>query len=181
MSEETAPMTSAYRLPNAESRLKCDRNQPCNNCVKRGNPGNCTYIQSTARERREHGSATNYTMQNRIRQLESLVVSLMEKSNSGGSNAASSINGQQVHQQLPRDDSNLHNGDSSGESIDRDQDAKPDQVIGSFGHININETETSYVGGSHWAAVLDNVRLLRRSPKSFNFCQILLTMIGIID
>lgn len=147
----------ATQTPNPFHRLKCDRTQPCNNCIKRGHPGNCTFAHSGARERREHGSATNVTMQNRIRQLESLVVSLMEKSNSSASNPAESVNGQPSRPQLQRDDGNLQYSHSSGESMDRDEDAEPDQVIGSFGHININATETSYVGGSHWAAILDNV------------------------
>lgn len=100
------------------------------------------------------GNVGRKDVQSQISHLEQLVVSLMKKS--GGIDA----------QNRP--------GSSRGHSIDDPR--APDFTLStredwteinglvntteSFGMINIDDDQPNYVGSSHWAAILDNVRLV---------------------
>lgn len=77
--------------PCRSRKLKCDRESPCSNCVKREGSGtsNCSYakLNSRSRKNQSQGAATSPDdMQNRIDRLEGLVLALMS-----GGNAADAI------------------------------------------------------------------------------------------
>ena len=74
-------------------KLKCNRQAPCDNCIKRGDGPSCTYAAPAAKRKGTNSSTPSSNaapddMQNRIDRLEGLVLSLMTNGNSSGSAAA---------------------------------------------------------------------------------------------
>lgn len=59
------------------SKLKCDRTQPCGQCVKRGRPGACQYAAKPEKQKPAKSMAT------RLKRLEGMVRSMMEEGGDG--------------------------------------------------------------------------------------------------
>jgi hypothetical protein len=51
------------------------------------------------------------------------------------------------------------NNGSSARYLPQDSVAGVSQLSQSFGRISLENTETTYVEGSHWTAILDNVKI----------------------
>src|ERR1700753_4058894 len=81
--------------PCRHRKLKCNRQQPCDNCIKRGDVGTCTYAAPAARKKSSISSPSATgpdEMQNRIDRLENLVLSLMTNGpQSAGPQAAAAV------------------------------------------------------------------------------------------
>jgi hypothetical protein len=119
-------------------RLKCDRGQPCSTCAQRGLSSTCAYVQS-ASNRTQSRLTNNASAQERIGQLEDLVIQLMAKSRAEDvSNTTRSL--------IEPEGASLP-GDSS-------------QLSENFGRISVGTSGTSYVEGSHWTAIMDGVGFL---------------------
>lgn len=93
-------------------------------------------------------------MQDRIGQLEKLVVELMSKTTTQAANP----------QPTPTEcgmnaltDQALH---SALDDLDVLEDPTELQLLDNFGSINLKNTSTSYVEEDHWSAILDGVSLL---------------------
>jgi hypothetical protein len=138
------------------SKLKCDRKEPCSQCVKKGRALLCSFPSPAARRK------PAVSMQNRLRHLESLVKDVMTGQstppgdmNYRSSSASSNVAG--GHVDAARSDAsplgNPANGEISGH-------------LPSSGQVLIEANESTYVGATHWAAILENVRL--RSPRESN-------------
>ncbi|PGG99732.1 hypothetical protein GX51_06185 [Blastomyces parvus] len=64
-----------------DSRLKCDRNLPCENCATRGRGDTCVYANPPpqGQTRTPHRPVNRATMQGRVRHLEKMVLSLVRE------------------------------------------------------------------------------------------------------
>jgi len=166
-SEEAPPPPPASRVPLNRRRdkpqlscnlcrrrkLKCDRGQPCSTCAHRGLSLSCTFSDNLhvsqpaqrAKQAPVQQTPNATTMQNRIGQLEKLVVELMENmqqretesTDSTASVVASSVSSDFSH-------------------VDYTQD--PFQLDDRFGRISLGNPGTKYVEDNHWSSILDGVR-----------------------
>jgi hypothetical protein len=130
-------------------KLKCDRNQPCDQCVKRSQT--CHFNTPVAArvskpQQDNHGS----TIQSRIRHLEGLVLSLMNNENSSNSYSNDSDTSCPA---LSRQLSPTSDESPSASSSSQD----PEQALKSFGFMNVNGHQTKYVGNEHWQAILYDI------------------------
>ena len=141
--------------PCRQSKLKCNREQPtCDQCLKRSRSTHCIYATlNLTRRPRPH-------VRGRIQHLERLVVELM----SAKDHDKASPNGQDS--QSSRDGPGLPSSSSSSWGIDgsrnADLETSPNHSLDTSdtslsGQLRVSQTETSYVGGSHWAAILNDV------------------------
>ncbi|KAK9366239.1 fungal-specific transcription factor domain-containing protein [Lipomyces kononenkoae] len=129
-------------------KLKCDRQQPCEACVRRGLSLSCTYVPFQSKAPDGHDQSESLpvrtaAIQDRIGQLETLVTSLMN--NLGESNHMPRVSAMEPDRNLTKDVSPL---------------------VDSFGHISLDSTETVYVDDNHWRAILDGIAELKESFES---------------
>ncbi|PMD40601.1 hypothetical protein L207DRAFT_528925 [Hyaloscypha variabilis F] len=140
-------------------KLKCDRQLPCENCVKRNAASTCTYVHGQ-RERSSQVSKSNSApkdVQSQVRHLEELVISLMDKT---AKNAALAAKTQPPITPDELSVSTSSNATSPSQSSDP-VIANTADTEEFFGRISIEDNQLSYVGQSHWAAILDNISLLK--------------------
>jgi hypothetical protein len=136
------------------AKLKCDRNQPCLQCVKRGRDSQCTFPAPAAKRK------PAASMQNRLKHLQSLLKDVMAgqvpagqpapPSDGSGDKVASNI-GPELSGEATSSHNDLAQTISSG--------AK-EEPPSSSGQVLLGTNQTTYVGATHWAAILDDVRTL---------------------
>ncbi|KAI9882927.1 MAG: hypothetical protein M1823_005329 [Watsoniomyces obsoletus] len=152
--------------PCRHRKLKCNRSNPCENCIKRGDASSCSYAAPTSRRRNQSspGSSNSDEMQNRIDRLEGLVLSLMTNGpqsagptaanaaladgGGGGGGGPGLMDGPSAGAQ---DDDGMARDDSAGEESD------VDRVTNSLGIMKVEANKSMYLGGSHWASVLSEI------------------------
>ncbi|KAF2741355.1 hypothetical protein EJ04DRAFT_2556 [Polyplosphaeria fusca] len=124
--------------PCRQGKLKCNREHPiCDQCSKRSRHDACHYVPPPARNKQAQN------MRGRIRNLESLVVNLInQKSQESGTPVKDIVTG-------------APNGDTR-------PDKDPDEAdVESFGQLRIShageQTQTSYVGAGHWSSLLKEI------------------------
>lgn len=142
----------------SRDRLKCDRGQPCETCDRRGLSLSCTYVYSNASERLDRHQlrpAASAGIQDRIDQLERLVISLMSALNAAKSTDPISTDpiSTETHG-LQKLSSSVAEHEVDGNMLPQD----PSLLSDSFGRISLENAETSYVESAHWTAILDGVR-----------------------
>lgn len=115
------------------AKLKCDREKPCSQCAKRGRSSQCTFPPPAARKR------PAISMQNRLKHLESLVKGAMTGQPPPGEPVSSGS--------IP----NLAPGLQTHSEESPVSDASGRVVQG------LETNEATYVGATHWAAILDDV------------------------
>ncbi|KIV84956.1 hypothetical protein PV11_00701 [Exophiala sideris] len=156
--------------PCRHRKLKCNRQQPCDNCTKRGDSASCAYAAPAAKKKgSQNHSSSNSTpddMQNRIDRLEGLVLSLM-------TNGAQAVGPAAAQQVLSTGTSTVGSG-SLGPNLDNELDetnmmdddddnqeaeSETDGVTKSFGILKVDaeRQKTFYVGEAHWAALLSEI------------------------
>ncbi|KAI1200524.1 hypothetical protein F5X97DRAFT_292929 [Nemania serpens] len=111
-------------------KMRCDRHHPCSTCERRGLASSCTYVTGGG------VSASSAGVQDRLRHLETLVVSYMNQNE--GARLTSSM------QPLP----NIQELDAS---------LAPSDV----GGLKSSSTETKYHDQTHWDSVLDAITELK--------------------
>ncbi|KAG9239362.1 hypothetical protein BJ875DRAFT_188438 [Amylocarpus encephaloides] len=138
-------------------KLKCDRNQPCRSCSGRGLASSCTYpthnIVGGVDKRRASRNTGNGNIQNKINQLEGLVISLMSSLNaSKGADSKSS----DIETAVPpkRVNESIH---ASG-NLEKLEEGK---LSDTFGRITLEKARTTYVDSNHWTSVLDGISELK--------------------
>lgn len=160
--------------PCRQGKLKCNRQHPaCDQCIKRTRETSCIYVPPPVKNK----PAQN--VKGRIRQLENLVVDLMtqsqqrqaatrtvgdgEKRLSTG-DAGSSVGPptQLFSQPTPPSDN-----DTSPQFSDQSQQAPGstddiESATAPLGRMNISKDGISYVGESHWGAILNSISNLKR-------------------
>jgi len=142
-------------------RVRCDRNQPCQNCTRRGQAASCTFVDTPARKRAPQSSSSETrSMRQRVTQLEGMLRSFIEPSGSLAS---------------PRnylETSSSQSTDDAGRKPPSDLDMKSgntglDESSPSPGKLTLDNSQTSYVSTAHWAAVLNEVSIMP-VPRQFN-------------
>ncbi|KAJ5200876.1 transcriptional regulator family: Fungal Specific TF [Penicillium cf. viridicatum] len=139
-------------------KLRCDRKEPCSTCTARGLALSCAYPnnQAPAQRRRAPGPHETHrgrpqaTVQDRLGQLEQIVVSLMQKSTSGGQDRPDQYLGASIPQDRPEE------GSPEGATNSEDSPAQSDG-----GNVWFSSSDAQYVGGTHWAAILDGIADLK--------------------
>lgn len=138
-------------------KLKCDRKEPCSQCTKKGKAALCTFPTPVRRK-------PPASMQNRLRHLESLVKGVMT--------------GQSPSAEYPMDDMSIRTkgvdvfstATANGEPREHLQaHGNGDAPAPVSGQILLRPNESTYVGATHWAAILEDVSLLpkiRRTPAN---------------
>ncbi|KAI5306442.1 GTPase of the mitochondrial inner membrane that associates with the large ribosomal subunit [Ascosphaera pollenicola] len=172
------------RIPVSCGSLKCNRANPCENCVKRGDAESCTYAEQRASSHRnkrpirassstssDAATAEPRDMQNRIDRLENLVLSLM---NNGHPAAGAPSAQHPVHPSLQHVDAIASNGyrddtshvdSNDAMSTANDEDAyesDTEQVTKSLGVMKVaSENNAYYFSDSHWLSVLGDLAEVR--------------------
>lgn len=134
------------------ARLRCDRQQPCGACSRRGLSNSCKNgtASSTPDAQRSVAPRQSTSLQSRISELESLVVTLMKG------------------QSLPSPPAPKSPRPSSPSFVDAlpeirrpkiSQDEAPSPA--DPGTLKLRESGTSYVQSVHWEAILTKIRGLR--------------------
>ncbi|KAF2105122.1 hypothetical protein NA57DRAFT_9239, partial [Rhizodiscina lignyota] len=136
-------------------KLKCNRAHPaCDQCIKRNKESSCQYIAAPPRKK------PNQSMKERIKHLENLVVELYNSNNSESPESDPSANGSKS---TPSQNESPANGLNSAQrpSAQQSWTVESDENNNAFGRMKISKTESKYVGGSHWEAILDNIAEVR--------------------
>lgn len=120
-------------------KLKCDRQQPCEACVKRGDEDTCHYRTSTVKGTpwASVQGDDRHAAQDRLQRLEELVMQMMSK----GENAGSALS-----------------GPGSSATMTIPEEPRP---TANEGHLLVEGNQSNYVGSTHWSAILDNIHELR--------------------
>ncbi|KAK4550762.1 hypothetical protein LTR36_000341 [Oleoguttula mirabilis] len=163
-------------------KLKCNREKPaCDQCTKRGRESACLFLPPPAK----HKPAQN--VKGRIRQLENLVVDLMNQnrappvqpgnegrrsSHTTPATASTGEDGQQqssvgpYSQPTPPSDSDTVAQFSAHSQQSGDWSTPPrddiDAATAPFGQLKISKNEIRYVGESHWDAILNSISDLKQ-------------------
>jgi hypothetical protein len=168
----SAPLPSLGHLPAKRNRtqlscthcrqakLKCDRKLPCSPCVKKGRSGQCSFPPPATRKKPAE------SMQSRLRHLENLVKDVMNAQvpiHNDSSFDGALVNSMQndsvvdFKSDMGVQDPILNQNVISNVELPV---AKTNaSTSGSSGQLIQNAKETTYVGATHWAAILDDVSL----------------------
>ena len=140
------------------SRSKCDRQLPCSLCLKRGLASTCKYPGSRAvkepGDSRPAAQSARGGLQQGLDTLEDQIVTLMEESNTGP-NATPWL--AKTNREF--------NTTVGAPSIGADGRRKHSQSKAQTGNLSMSPTASVYVGGAHWAAILDSISELKEQVQ----------------
>lgn len=168
--------------PCRQGKLKCNRQHDpaCDQCIKRNRESACIFVPPPMKNK----PAQN--VKGRIRQLEDLVVDLMnqnqskntqshasrpagveKRSNSSGENGVGDrTNGTQPgpfsQPTPPSDDDPSPQFTEQNRRFSTDSPDDVDSATAPFGQMRISKNEISYVGESHWNTILNSISDLKR-------------------
>ncbi|OQO02138.1 hypothetical protein B0A48_11690 [Cryoendolithus antarcticus] len=154
--------------PCRTGKLKCNRQHPhCDQCIKRSRETQCIFIPPPPRNK------PTQNVKGRIRQLETLVVDLMNQQKStgpsaegtstgrGSSGGGRSGSGAAVNDQ-PTPPSDLEESPQGSEESQKADNLPELGVERPFGQMKVSKDEISYHGASHWQTILNSISDLRR-------------------
>ncbi|KAJ9481552.1 hypothetical protein VN97_g11920 [Penicillium thymicola] len=147
--------------PCRHRKLKCNRTNPCENCVKRGDAASCNYAQPNSRKKNSTQQVSNTPddMQNRIDRLEGLVLSLMTNgSQSAGPAAAMAALSGESSTGSTRFS---HDIDAEEDGMEGAEESDTDQVTKSFGVMKMDNNKSYYISDAHWVSVLNDISEVR--------------------
>ncbi|KAF4625975.1 hypothetical protein G7Y89_g12188 [Cudoniella acicularis] len=124
-------------------KLKCDRGQPCSQCVRRGRALQCAFPLPTRKP--------VISLKNRLKHLESLVKDAMTAQNPAAKGGALSNS-----LDAPNGSGFASNGSVHSPSSLRGQDQANGQQTPASGQVLLSKGQT-YVGATHWAAILEDI------------------------
>ncbi len=133
-------------------RLKCDRAQPCETCSNRGLSNSCSYQSPIFDGKIELSQLPRIppaSVQDRINQLEKSVVSLarmLNVTNQAGQAGIDSASDEVI--------AKVSHNQAGSRGLEANYQT---QLSDTFGRISLENAETSYVGSTHWTAILDSV------------------------
>jgi Fungal Zn(2)-Cys(6) binuclear cluster domain len=158
-------------------KLRCNRQSPCDQCVKRSKAPTCQYLPPPMKKKKSRNT------RDRIAHLEGLVVQLMHQNNrSEGSVstaeprisprdylALAQQNEERGHlnrrsestSQSPATSMSTSDASSNGTapSAPQKKDGSVEVNTRAVGQLKISNGETCYIGSAHWEAILENVGL----------------------
>jgi hypothetical protein len=134
-----------------QAKLKCDRQKPhCLQCEKKGRASLCSFPSPAARKK------PTVSMQNRLKHLESLVKDVMGTGQSPM---------QQIENHAQHSNGNLLSNAAPVRGANGFNDLTEDTTAtASSGQVLLGASESTYVGATHWAAILEDVRFFN-PPK----------------
>ncbi|CAD0109657.1 unnamed protein product [Aureobasidium uvarum] len=121
-----------------DRKLKCDRQRPCSSCIKRGESSTCEYTSVAVKQKPKPRSVNSDAAASRLQRLEDMVNGLMHTapmSNFVVTPPSSSIS--------PQIDTPAYSEVSAG------------------GHLSQQGTQVNYIGGTHWASILESIHEIR--------------------
>ena len=130
-------------------RLKCDREHPCETCRRRGE--SCTYVTFNNLSRPSRSRGPDLTTASNVQED---IIELEQQPTLDNTRSTSpQVQGSKQFE-LPRIPDHEPNSPGLG---------NPPPFPTRFGRMNLSDTETTYVGSSHWTAILQEVNLLQIS------------------
>ncbi|MCJ1312188.1 hypothetical protein MMC25_005862 [Agyrium rufum] len=130
-----------------QGKLKCNKQHPvCDQCIKRSRESSCVYLAPVTRPK------ASENVKGRIKNLERLVIDLMNNGESAIANA-------------PRPNARRGGSDTSSTRAETDQlrrQSSPDlnqerDTEEELGRLTISGSDITYTGSSHWAAILSEI------------------------
>ncbi|KAI1145004.1 fungal-specific transcription factor domain-containing protein [Nemania diffusa] len=138
-------------------KLKCNREQPCSSCTQRGLGLSCTYSAnaelSPGVERIQASKPGRF--QDRIQQLEDLVIELMHKTSSGipvSESQKSAVDASPLSGVLK---------DFQATSFGNEDIPDDSSTVSETGAVESSDSGAGYVNSGHWAAILDGILELK--------------------
>jgi len=126
-----------------QGKLKCDRQQPCSQCIRRGRESQCVFPVPTRKP--------VASLRNRLNHLESLVKDAMTAQNQGAPGALSDS------LDTARERRSASNGSINRPLNLNSHDQANAQLTTVSGQVLVSKGQT-YVGATHWAAILEDVK-----------------------
>ncbi|KAK0720079.1 fungal-specific transcription factor domain-containing protein [Lasiosphaeris hirsuta] len=144
--------------PCRTSKLKCDRQQPCGQCLKKGRTDGCLYAPKP-----EKPAPAPRSMTARLKRLESMVRDMMD---GGGTDADGVLTLMRQRQRLLDQQKRQQNGLAQGSgtsSVEEGQDEECDSQEAVHAQVILGKgtTTTTYVGATHFMAMLDDIEDLK--------------------
>ncbi|RFU35212.1 hypothetical protein B7463_g1097, partial [Scytalidium lignicola] len=139
--------------------LKCDRNQPCGQCMRRDKASSCYFPPPAPRKK------PPMSMQKRLVHLESLVKNVM--TGHAPVESLSAETNQSTASRSPDPPSPPSIEDTVKNNAHQDQHlATPESVQSeppklTSGQVLLGTKETTYVGATHWAAILEDIEEMK--------------------
>ena len=124
--------------------------------MDRGLSLSCTYVVGNARGLAVTPQQTSTNVQDRVKQLEEVVVSLMVKLNA--SNQVRVAEDQAKENEAVTQALSRLQGEQGDTTL---SDSYQPSLSDTFGRISLENRETSYVGSAHWTAILDSIAELK--------------------
>ncbi|KAK0107235.1 hypothetical protein ONS95_003937 [Cadophora gregata] len=136
------------------SKLKCNREQPCQNCTVRDKAAACVYRGEAATQHGKRKGKTGQAedMQARINRLETLVTTLVDQNQQLGGNSSSGGSGNLPLERITP---------SSSEASDNDNDKTTQEIQHGVGIMQVDEKQSIYKGSTHWYDVLEELNELK--------------------
>lgn len=136
-------------IPCRNGKLKCDRRREpaCDQCMKRNREGACTWAPPPNKQKKTQ------SVKGRVRQLEEMVVDLMNQQRGTSQNEGKDESEKRRAGEPTPPSSDENESPSRRDDIDC---TKP------FGQMRVSKNEISYVGETHWKAILSGIDSLRR-------------------
>lgn len=119
------------------SKLKCDRQKPCEACVRRGYRDQCFYEAAKVVPRNKRRTAASHDAQERLKNLEALVRQMAQPKESAKAISVSNM--------------------ASGQPGLHDQESHTSNES----HTVVQGNASTYMGSTHWSAILDNIQELK--------------------
>ncbi|KAI4727421.1 hypothetical protein E4T49_04777 [Aureobasidium sp. EXF-10728] len=121
-----------------DRKLKCDRQQPCSSCTKRGEPSTCQYTSPAVKQNPKPRSVNSDAAASRLQKLEDMVNTLMH---------TAPMNTFVV---------------TPPTSSTSPQTSTPAfSEVSAGGHLSQQGTQVNYIGGTHWASILESIHEIR--------------------
>ncbi|EXL42891.1 hypothetical protein FOCG_14459 [Fusarium oxysporum f. sp. radicis-lycopersici 26381] len=129
-------------------KLKCNRSLPCDSCIKRNKQTLCHYASNA--DRHDKRGEKNESVADRLKNLESLIATVAQKSQKKDSLSALSLNENSLQKEY---------------QTPSPRNAQPSQnfISEAFAHSddNIASGLVGQVDSSHWSSILENIRAIR--------------------
>ncbi|KAH0371689.1 hypothetical protein KCU65_g1799, partial [Aureobasidium melanogenum] len=121
-----------------DRKLKCDRQQPCSTCIKRADSSNCLYSSIPTNKDSRPRTLNNEAAATRLQKLEDMVNGLMHAApmSTFATTPPSSTTSPRI-----------------------DAPAYPELCAG--GHLSQQGNQVNYIGGTHWASILESIHEIR--------------------
>ncbi|KAK5636833.1 hypothetical protein RRF57_012546 [Xylaria bambusicola] len=135
-----------------QRKVKCDRRQPCSNCVKAGS--NCVHPPGAGRAAKRSRQAVDTKVLDRLSQLETTIKRLQQQAKdreASSHKASESVSGQYVSSigaQAQESKGAVDNGDQETEAA-------------GLGRLVIEESQSRYVSNVMWADLTEEIEQLR--------------------